>query len=322
MGQAAIVAILLAGTASGRALAGAPHFVTFGAEADAPVGFVEMCEREASQCSPSSPNPSQPDPTLVTAAITSTPPGEDSEPSPEQVPAIGSAALALENMGRFPACSTWSSCASAYPEPRFPASSPDLGQYIGIAYLNKDEACASSGSGRYRWNVWCNAFRTFETRQSVGDRPSAQNAPGPELVVNQRQKEDASAQSTEWRLVSKINHAVNSEVKEVTDLVRFGVDERWERPSGPHPEGDCEDIALEKRQRLIDAGFPAARLFLAVVFSQREGLHTLLVVRLTDGDYVLDNLSPFVVRWSSTPYTWLRLQVPGEPLVWRRLATS
>lgn len=121
-------------------------------------------------------------------------------------------------------------------------------------------------------------------------------------------------------MVKAINHQVNRAVVQVSDLNALGVDEHWNRLSqDTHPVGDCEDIAIEKRIRLQEAGFPANRLFYAVTFIPRLGLHTVLIARLNEGDYVLDSMSPHVLPWNQVHYVWLRQQVPGHPLEWLRV---
>ncbi|MEJ2036830.1 MAG: transglutaminase-like cysteine peptidase, partial [Maritimibacter sp.] len=86
--------------------------------------------------------------------------------------------------------------------------------------------------------------------------------------------------------------------------------------------GDCEDIALQKRLMLINADFPADRLFFAVVFSTRLGLHTVLIARLDRGDYVLDSASGAIREWQDVSYSWLRIQSPSAPRQWYRVAAK
>jgi predicted transglutaminase-like cysteine proteinase len=122
-------------------------------------------------------------------------------------------------------------------------------------------------------------------------------------------------------LLRGINRAVNRGVRQQTDLATYGVDERWERPgTAKGAAGDCEDLALEKRARLVAAGFPEDRLFLAVVYRTGIGLHTVLVARTDAGDVVLDSLSGRVRPWRRGAFSWLRVQAPGRPLDWRRIA--
>jgi predicted transglutaminase-like cysteine proteinase len=118
------------------------------------------------------------------------------------------------------------------------------------------------------------------------------------------------------KLLRRVNADVNRHVVQAEDLETTGMEDRWQRPNGV---GDCEDLAIEKRARLIEQGFPADRLFLAVAFRRGFGLHTLLIARLDDGDRVLDSLSPHVMPWGKVGYRWLRQQSPVDPLVWRRV---
>ncbi len=120
-------------------------------------------------------------------------------------------------------------------------------------------------------------------------------------------------------LIKTVNKQVNRHVTQMTDFKSSGVGEYWQRLQDPLPVGDCEDIAIEKRIRLTDAGFPAERLFYAVAFVRNIGLHTVLVARMDDGDYVLDSLTPRIVRWEDAHYVWLRKQVAGSPLRWERI---
>jgi predicted transglutaminase-like cysteine proteinase len=120
--------------------------------------------------------------------------------------------------------------------------------------------------------------------------------------------------------VKAVNSAVNRQIIQVYDIDAVGVDERWQRPDRvARPLGDCEDIAIEKRMRLIESGFAPESLFFAVAFRRDFGLHTVLVARLPEGDWVLDSLTGAVKRWDAASYVWLRRQEPGQPMLWRRV---
>lgn len=116
------------------------------------------------------------------------------------------------------------------------------------------------------------------------------------------------------QLAKSVNSRVNRFTVQVHD-----VGEKWQRPVGTRERfGDCEDLAIEKRAQLTDAGFPLERMFYAVSFVRGYGLHTVLIVRLDDGDYVLDSMAARIKRWSSVKQVWLRRQVEGSPLTWVR----
>jgi predicted transglutaminase-like cysteine proteinase len=115
--------------------------------------------------------------------------------------------------------------------------------------------------------------------------------------------------------ISRINRTVNRAVRSVADRRQYGVADYWSYPrSGA---GDCEDYALAKKRELVAMGLPANRLLLATVHSNRIGPHAVLVLRMDEGDYVLDNLTDEILPWWETGYAFLRVQNPSEPRLWR-----
>jgi predicted transglutaminase-like cysteine proteinase len=114
--------------------------------------------------------------------------------------------------------------------------------------------------------------------------------------------------------VRKVNRQVNQTVRSIADSVQYGVKEVWTLPS--RTGGDCEDYALLKKQKLIAKGIPAQQLLLATVFGARTGSHAVLILRLAEGDYVLDNMTDQIRHWSETEYTFLRIQNPEAPSRW------
>lgn len=124
------------------------------------------------------------------------------------------------------------------------------------------------------------------------------------------------------RLIRRVNSEVNRTTIQVEDIVSLGVEEHWNRLSSVRPVGDCEDMAIEKRVRLTQAGFPPERLFLATAYKKGFGLHTVLIARIDNGDVVLDSLEARVRQWAVVRYSWLRVQSPGDPMAWRRLQSS
>ena len=135
----------------------------------------------------------------------------------------------------------------------------------------------------------------------------------------------ASAPATETRIafarfaeIERVNRMVNQRLIWRSDLEQYGVEEFWAFPiRAGLGYGDCEDFALEKRRGLLERGFPPAALALATAYSEETGLHAVLIVRTEQGDYVLDNTTPWVLPWQETPYRWLTIQA-GESLTdWR-----
>lgn len=114
-------------------------------------------------------------------------------------------------------------------------------------------------------------------------------------------------------LLRKVTRAVNGHVRSTEDRSALG--DAWTLPVGGR--GDCEDYALQKMKDLIDAGFPANRLALSVVIGPRDENHLVLIARMDDTDYVLDNLNNAVKPWRATPYTFLATQDFLKRSTWR-----
>jgi predicted transglutaminase-like cysteine proteinase len=127
-----------------------------------------------------------------------------------------------------------------------------------------------------------------------------------------------------WR---KIAAEVQAEVNKMpykTDDVRYGRAEFWERTN--EQGGDCEDYALEKLRRLVEAGFPIERLRLATAlvaplgaFTRANRNHAVLVIDAPDDQYILDNRIPNVVSIPvliGNMYTLLQIQRVGGSRQW------
>jgi predicted transglutaminase-like cysteine proteinase len=80
--------------------------------------------------------------------------------------------------------------------------------------------------------------------------------------------------------------------------------------------GDCNDYAVTKRHQLLALGWPSSALRLAVVLTAENQGHLVLVVRLPDGDVVLDNLSPKIRHWNTVGYEWISMQSGENPRFW------
>lgn len=120
-----------------------------------------------------------------------------------------------------------------------------------------------------------------------------------------------------WSKINHINAKVNRSMIARTDEETYGVADYWDTPLEEGREkGDCEDFVLEKRRALIEAGVPAHALNIALVITDRGESHAVLLVSTRDGDFVLDNLSPWVRPWNRTSYRWVERQVDGSPFKW------
>ncbi|WP_370632031.1 transglutaminase-like cysteine peptidase [Phyllobacterium lublinensis] len=103
-----------------------------------------------------------------------------------------------------------------------------------------------------------------------------------------------------------VNIAVNSSIRQQSDMQTNGVEDLWTIPT---KAGDCEDFAILKKRELMKRGWPAASLLLTVArlpFSN-EG-HVVLTARTSAGDLILDSRSNSVKDWSSTSYRYYARQ--------------
>ena len=116
-----------------------------------------------------------------------------------------------------------------------------------------------------------------------------------------------------WSQLLTINAGVNQAIVPVTDQDLYQVAEFWTYPNG---YGDCEDYALAKRRDLINAGWPASTLLIAVVKQANGEGHAVLMVRTDRGDLVLDNQEGLVKVWNDTPYQFLKRQSQADQSQW------
>lgn len=106
-----------------------------------------------------------------------------------------------------------------------------------------------------------------------------------------------------------INHKVNATIRPQADI-----GDVW--TLAPRV-GDCEDYAITKRHELIKAGWPSAAVRLAIVHPSNGEGHMVLVVSAQDGgDYVLDNLTDYVMPWRNVELDWVSIQSKSDPRVW------
>ena len=79
--------------------------------------------------------------------------------------------------------------------------------------------------------------------------------------------------------------------------------------------GDCEDYVLSKRSALIRQGVPAGSLRIAYTHTRRGEPHAVLVVKTSEGDYVLDNLTNTVKTLRASGYNIRSMSSPN-PTRW------
>jgi predicted transglutaminase-like cysteine proteinase len=104
-------------------------------------------------------------------------------------------------------------------------------------------------------------------------------------------------------LLSEVNTSVNLEIRFALDKDQYNKEEFWTYPRSDL--GDCEDIALEKRSRLTKLGFPRGALRMAIGFHKKTlTSHALLLVKTTEGKYVMDRITNQISLWYQTPYNF------------------
>ena len=79
--------------------------------------------------------------------------------------------------------------------------------------------------------------------------------------------------------------------------------------------GDCEDYVISKRSALIRQGVSAGALRIAYTHTRRGEPHAVLVVRTSQGDFVLDNLNNSVKTLRASGYN-IRSMSSSDPTRW------
>ena len=115
------------------------------------------------------------------------------------------------------------------------------------------------------------------------------------------------------RTLASVTARVNASIKPVSDMQNHGRAEKW---SNGGRKGDCEDFALKKRSILLSKGFHPSQLPLAKTRLRNGEAHIVLVVRTTQGDYVLDNLNNAVKPWRSSGLRFLKMQSSTNSSQW------
>lgn len=116
------------------------------------------------------------------------------------------------------------------------------------------------------------------------------------------------------RDLDQVNARFNAEITAMTDEDYYKKTEYWTYPTAG--VGDCEDFVLVKRRELMNRGWPASVLRVALVRQRNGAAHAVLVANTDGGDFVLDNLAPTVVDWSETPYKYIKISSPETIARW------
>lgn len=168
----------------------------------------------------------------------------------------------------------------------------------------REVAPASTAGRSGAHGGWAAAFAQARDRVST---PAAQ---GPAVRLDRDM----------WTRLNTVNSRINRAILRRSDLALYGREDVWATPLETGGRfGDCEDYALEKRRALIAEGTAPEALNLALVTTRAGEAHAVLLVATSQGELVLDNLSPWVTLWSKTDYRWRERQVDGG-LRWARIS--
>ncbi len=120
----------------------------------------------------------------------------------------------------------------------------------------------------------------------------------------------------QWARLQSVNAQVNRAIRPANDIDVHGEPDVWQIPRSV---GDCEDYAMLKRSKLLRAGFAPSQLPLAKTRLPWGEAHVVLVVRTTQGDFVLDNLRNEIRPFHKTGYRFLKMQAPNNSSTWLRV---
>lgn len=118
-----------------------------------------------------------------------------------------------------------------------------------------------------------------------------------------------------WDDLKAVNKAVNTAIIPERNTEGLAGEKWLINPAS----GDCNDYAVSKRSELLARGWPTRALLLSEVVTTWGEHHLVLVVRTSDGDLVLDNMTPQIRPWARAPYQWVRIQTPKNPNYWASL---
>jgi predicted transglutaminase-like cysteine proteinase len=131
-----------------------------------------------------------------------------------------------------------------------------------------------------------------------------------------------SREPGECRMAKNAIAQWNTELAVLLDLVNDQVNKNIRPRADPgsgwriNPAyGDCNDYVLTKRSRLISLGIPAGALRIGVTATRGGIPHAILIVRTSNGDYVLDNLTGDIRSLARSGYS-VRMMSTANPLKW------
>jgi predicted transglutaminase-like cysteine proteinase len=147
------------------------------------------------------------------------------------------------------------------------------------------------------------AYASGDAREPYGWVDFCKRFPA-DCAVSTREPEAVRLDAQTWKTIQTINARINSEIQPITDMAHWGIVERWDYPTDGM--GDCEDYALLKRKRLVEAGIPRRALLITVVVDEENEGHAVLMLRTDRGDYILDNKRGAILPWTQTGYVFVK----------------
>ncbi|MFN7110024.1 MAG: transglutaminase-like cysteine peptidase [Brevundimonas sp.] len=164
------------------------------------------------------------------------------------------------------------------------------------------------------WGNWRRSLphETSPWRATVG----AVRATSPRTPLPARASILWTMTSKDWDVTEQLNRQINRQIRMASDQRQYGVGDYWSVPAGRAPRGDCEDYVLAKRRAMIDLGYPQTAFSIALVETAWGESHAVLLMMTSEGEFVLDNLTPKIARWEQTDYRWVKRQIPGHILEW------
>ncbi|WP_298161822.1 transglutaminase-like cysteine peptidase [Brevundimonas sp.] len=293
-GRLALLSLVLLCLTSGSAWAadGVPDPMALGPTASAPTGFIEMCERTPSEC----------------LAVT--------RPTDSLLSEVRTWAARARWNAVFETAGLASATAAG------PASTvaPPVGPVTGMdPVVVAGPGRSTAGWGQLKPTPQ-DIRRLKDDRRKYRRGPLSKTLPRDTPAAVPMAPSLPVADVTVQRLET-VTRRVNRAIRRAPDAVAYGQADVWVSPRGHGAVGDCEDYVLAKRRLLIEEGVDPAALSIAIVLTRAGERHAVLLVATPEGERVLDNLSPWVLRWNEAPYEWLERQAPGQPLVWVQAAT-
>lgn len=271
---------------------GGPDPMPLGPSASAPTGFIEMCERRPSECL-AVPRPTE---TLLSEVRTWA--------------ARARWNAVFETAGL--ASGTAAGPASTIAHTVAPVTGMDT---VAVAGAERSTAARGQPKPTQQDIRRLKDDRRKHRRGPLSKTPS-RDTPAAVPTAPSLPVADVTVQRLET-----VTRRVNRAIRRAPDAVAYGRADVWVAPAGRGAVGDCEDYVLAKRRLLIEEGVDPAALSIAIVLTRAGERHAVLLVATPEGERVLDNLTPWVLRWNEAPYEWLERQVPGQPLVWVQATT-